>query len=110
MSQAASTAEWIGSGVLGISALLLVAMAAHLGASSAHADADAEFAAYRAERDRRMTPAGPAPAPEPWPDLLDILPIPTSPPAEAIPLQERTLQLHEVKAHRARHRKDPACS
>lgn len=108
MSQAASTAEWIGSCVLGISALLLVAMAAHLGASSAHADADAEFAAYRAERDRRMTPAGPAP--DPWPDLLDILPIPTSPPAEAIPLQEQTLQLHEVKTHRARHRKDPACS
>jgi hypothetical protein len=108
VSQATSTAEWIGSGVLGISALLLVAMAAQLGASSAHADADATLAAYRAERDRRTTPG--APAPEPWPDLLDIPPTPTSPPDEAIPLQEQTLQLHEVRAHRARHRKDPACS
>ncbi|WP_406365198.1 hypothetical protein [Streptomyces sp. NBC_00645] len=108
MSTTASTAEYIGASILGCCAWLSVALAAHLGASSAHVDADAELAAHRAERERRMRPA--APAPEPWPALLDIPHIPTSPPAEAIPLQERTLQLHEVKAHRARHRKEPACS
>jgi hypothetical protein len=68
-----------------------------------HARADAEVAAYRAHRDA-TTGAAPAPV------AVDFPPIPVSPPTEAVPRHERTLQLHQVQAHRARHRKEPACS
>jgi hypothetical protein len=101
VSTATSTVEWIGSGVLGASCALLVAIAARLGSDSAHKEADQEFAAYRAERERRQTPTAPAP------DPFEFPPIPTSPPTEAVPADLQTLQLHEVRAHRARHRKEP---
>jgi hypothetical protein len=94
VSTTTSAAEWIGSGALGVTAVVLVAVAAHCGAAWAHAEADAEVAAYRAHRDA-TTEAAPAPV---------------SPPTEALPRHERTLQLHQVKANRARHRKEPACS
>ncbi|WP_392967268.1 hypothetical protein [Streptomyces sp. LN245] len=86
-----------------LSALLLVAAAARLGASHAHASADAELAAYRA---RQAATARPVPTPV----VLDFPPIPASSPADALPRHEQTLQLHQVKTHRARHRKEPACS
>jgi hypothetical protein len=86
-----------------MSALLLVAAAARLGASHAHASADVELAAYRA---RRAATARPAPPPV----VLDFPPVPASSPADALPRHEQTLQLHQVKANRARHRKEPACS
>jgi hypothetical protein len=104
LSAAISTAEWIGSGALGATALVLVAAAARLGAHHANAAADAELAAYHARR-------AATPAHAPAPPVLDMPLILASPPADVIPLQERTLQLHQVKAHRARHRKEPTpCS
>lgn len=103
MSTTTSAAEWLGAGALGWSAAVLVAAAARFGAASAHARADAEVAAYRAHRDA-TTGAAPAPV------AVDFPPIPVSPPTEAVPRHERTLQLHQVQAHRARHRKEPACS
>ncbi|MEU4172150.1 hypothetical protein AB0F46_35365 [Streptomyces sp. NPDC026665] len=101
----ASAAEWIGSGALGLAAALLIAVAAHCGAASAHSAADAEVAAYRAQRDAK-TSASPGPGPV----VEDFPPIPASPPDEALPVHDRTLQLHQVKENRARHRKEPACS
>jgi hypothetical protein len=101
VSGTTSTAEWIGSGALGATALLLVAAAARLGAAHANASADAELGAYLARR---------AAAPEPLPVQPDIpLVIPARPPAD--PAHDQTLQLHEVRAYRARHRKEPTpCS
>jgi hypothetical protein len=102
VSTANCTAEWIGSGVIGVSAALLVAAAAGLGSRHAHDRADQALAAYRAERERLKAPPAPAPLP------FDIPPLPANPP---LPAQDQTLQLHEVQAYRARHRKGhPACS
>jgi hypothetical protein len=96
-------AEWIGSGAIGVSALLLVAVAARLGSHTAHHAADQEQDAYRAERDRLAPPPAPTPIP------FEIPPVPDLPPAD--PVHDQTLELHEVKAYRARHRKEPtACS
>jgi hypothetical protein len=105
VSTTTSAAEWIGSGALGATAVVLVAAAARLGAASAHAEADSKVAAYRAHRDA-TTEAAPALV------VADFPPIPVvSPPTEAVPRHEQTLQLHQVKAHRARHRKEPTpCS
>ncbi|MFF3891342.1 hypothetical protein [Streptomyces sp. NPDC001914] len=103
MSAPTSTAEWIGAGALGVTAWLLVAAAAYLGAAHAHASANAQLAAYRRRR-------AAAPVPPPAPAALEFPPIPESPPDEALPAHDRTLQLHQVKENRARHRKEPACS
>jgi len=103
VSTATSTAEWIGSGVIGASAALLVATAARLGARHAHHSADQVLIAYRTERERLKAPPAPGPLP------LDIPPLPANPPT--LPAQDQTLQLHEVQAYRARHRKGHhACS
>lgn len=103
VSAATSTAEWIGSGAFGVSAAVLVAAAARLGAASAHANADAERDAYAARRDA-VTPAA-APGPVPF----EMPPMPDRPPADPAP--DQTLQFHEVKAYRARHRKgQPVCT
>lgn len=104
MTTATSTAEWIGSGVLGVSALALVAVAARLGALSAHAGADLEQAAYVARRAAATPPPAPAAAP------FEIPPMPDRPPADSA--HDQTLQLREdeVKAYRARHAKgQPVC-
>lgn len=104
MSTVTSTAEWIGSGVLGLSALALVAAAARLGASSAHAGADAECAAYAARR----VAATPPPAPELVP--FEIPPMPDRPPADTAHDQTLSLREDDVKAYRARHAKgQPVC-
>ncbi|WP_405925474.1 hypothetical protein [Streptomyces sp. NBC_00035] len=94
-----SAAEYIGSGVLGLCALALVWAAARLGESHANANADAALAAHR---DQQRTPAHAPSFPLIDPQLL------ISPPAD--PAYVETLQLHQVKAYRARHRKEPACN
>jgi hypothetical protein len=100
VSTVTSTAEWIGSGAIGVSAAVLVAAATRLGAAYGHASADAELAAYYARREAAQQPA---PAP------LEFPPMPENPPAD--PAHDQTLKFHEVKAYRARHRKGhPVCS
>ncbi|MGW5736962.1 MULTISPECIES: hypothetical protein [Streptomyces] len=98
-----STAEWIGSGAIGVGAAVLVGAAARLGAAFGHASADAELAAYHA---RHIAATNPAPYEAPF----EVPPMPDRPPADPAPDHDQTLQIHEVKAYRrARHRKDPAC-
>ncbi|MGW0795136.1 hypothetical protein [Streptomyces sp. NPDC002692] len=92
-----STAQWIGAGTLGACAYILVALAWRVGAGSAHARADRARAAYLAERATKQAAPTETPAP------IDFPPIPEQPPASADDLQ--TLQLAEVRALRARHRK-----
>ncbi|MGW3410300.1 hypothetical protein [Streptomyces sp. NPDC000888] len=97
---ATSAAEYLGSGVLGLCALSLVWAAARLGESHANASADVALAAHH---DQQYVPPVHAPTfPLIDPQLL------ISPPAD--PAHVETLQLHQVQAYRARHRKGPACT
>ncbi|MEU1496106.1 hypothetical protein [Streptomyces sp. NPDC005732] len=97
MTAAASNAQWLGAGCVGVGALALLVLAWWIGVRSAHAEADRARAAYLAKRTREQ--AKPTEAPM----LPDFPPIPEQPPATAEDLQ--TLQLSEVRELRARHRK-----
>lgn len=95
-----STAEWVGSSAIGLGALFLLAFAAKWGADKAHVGADRAREAYLLERAARQVPPAPSPTP------LDIPRIPAH--APAYPAHDQTLQLTEVRAYRARHRKGHA--
>lgn len=96
---ATSAPEYLGAGVLGLCALALVWAAARAGESHANASADMALAAHLHEQ---TTPAH-APGFPP----LDSPLLPLNPPADTA--HAETLQLHQVRAYRARHRKGPEC-